>query len=175
MTTCPAAVQPAGIGPAARPVPSVSVSASSTAVAASSTSTVSVYSSVSPTDTAVPLVGSTVLFTRITDDTSVSVAVLLPGVGSGAPPGGLVTVAVLVSSPVKSPGTAMVRVKVTVASAGRLIGTPAIAPLPLATPHVPPPVDPPQVQAAVVMPTGSGSSTIAPETPNGPRLLTTMV
>src|SRR5690606_41191886 len=105
---------------------------------------------------------------------SVSVAVLLAGLESGVP-AGLVTVAALTRSPLKSAGTGIVSANVTEAPAGRLTGTFAIARLPLAAPHTPPPVAAPQVHVALVMPAGSGSSTVAPATPNGPRLLTTML
>ena len=108
-----------------------------------------------------------------TSGRSVSLSVLLERSGSGEP-SGLVTVAVLVSSPVKSTGTSSVSENRTLAPAGRFTGTFSIAPVPLATPHTPPPVASPQLQLASLIPAGSGSSTVAPCTPNGPRLLTTI-
>ncbi len=71
--TWPAAEQPAGIGPGVRPAPRVSVSTSAAVVAALATSTVSVYSSVSPTETAVPLPTFTVLLTVTEGSTGFSV------------------------------------------------------------------------------------------------------
>src|SRR5690606_24424819 len=83
VSTWPVAEQPAGTAPMARPVPRVSTSTSSAVVAALATVTVSVYSSVSPTDTAVPLAGATDLSTVIEGRSGLSVVhapqVPLPG------------------------------------------------------------------------------------------------
>src|SRR5262245_59913401 len=87
---------------------------------------------------------------------SVSVALLLPGVGSVVPGGG-VTVAVLVIVPIALGLIVGVNVKVTVALTGRSTLA-ARAPTPLAGPvTTPPPVKPVADQVAPVTPIGSGS------------------
>src|SRR6478735_4835299 len=105
---------------------------------------------------------------------SVSVAVLSAGSGSVTPAGG-VTVAVLVSDPVAEGPTRTVKVKVTLAPAGRSTVV-ARAPVPLVGPlTVPPPLLAVAAQVAPVTPAGSGSDTLAPVTALGPALLTTMM
>src|SRR6516164_9089847 len=92
---------------------------------------------------------------------SVSVAVLLAGLGSVTPAGG-VTVAVLTRVPVAEGSIWTVKVKVTLA--------------PLAVPvTMPPPLLSVVVQVAEVTPAGRGSDTLAPVTALGPLLLTTMM
>src|SRR5579883_608512 len=105
---------------------------------------------------------------------SVSVALLLSGLGSVTPDGG-VTVAVLVKVPVAEGSIWTVKVKVTLALTGRstvvdkepvpLLGPVTVPPLALAV----------DVQLAAVTPAGRGSDTLAPVTSLGPLLLTTMV
>src|SRR5262245_59304259 len=105
---------------------------------------------------------------------SVSVALLLPGVGSVTPAGAR-TVAVLVRLPVAEGLTWTVKVKVTVAPAGRLTVV-ARAPLPLSGPLTPPPpVASLNSQLPAVTPAGRGSEPLAPITALGPLLLTTRV
>src|SRR6476469_2627038 len=98
---------------------------------------------------------------------SVSMAVLLPGVGSVTPAGGL-TVAVLARLPVAEGSIWTVKVKVTVALTGRLTVV-ARAPVPLAGPlTVPPPLLAANAQVAAMTPAGSESDTVAPVTALGP-------
>ena len=105
---------------------------------------------------------------------SVSVALLLPGLGSFTPAGG-VTVAVLVSEPVAVGSMVAVKWKVTVAPTGRSTVV-ARAPLPPLGPvTLPPPVSPVNVQLAAVTPAGRGSDSAAPVAALGPALLTSMV
>src|SRR5262245_987116 len=105
---------------------------------------------------------------------SVSLSLLSVGLGSVVPAGG-VTVAVLVRKPVAAGLAWTVKVKVTVAPAGRLTVV-ARAPLPLLGPlTLPPPVSPANAQVPPVAPAGRGSDTLAPVMALGPRLLTTMV
>src|SRR4029077_11123860 len=105
---------------------------------------------------------------------SVSVPVLLAGVGSVTPAGG-VTVAVLARVPVAEGSICTVKVKVTVALTGRSTVV-ARAPLPLLGPvTLPPPLLAVSVQVAAVTPAGRGSDTLAPVTALGPWLLTTMM
>src|SRR5215471_8860408 len=104
---------------------------------------------------------------------SVSVAELLPGVGS-VTPAGAVTVAVLTRLPVAPALMVSVTVKVTEPPTGRLTVS-LMAPVPDAAPQVPPLV-PAHVQLRAVTPVGSGSATVAPVTALGPvALLTTTV
>src|SRR5262245_60477310 len=104
---------------------------------------------------------------------SVSVAVLLPGVGSVTPAGGA-TVAVLTREPVADGLTWTVYVNVTVAPTGRLTVV-ARAPAPFAGPvTAPPPVKSVAAQLADVTPAGRASDTLAPVTALGPVLLTTI-
>src|SRR5262245_16814601 len=107
---------------------------------------------------------------------SVLVSVVVLSVGSGSvTPGGGLTVAVLVSRPVAAGLTWTVKVKLTLAPAGRSTVV-ARAPPPLAGPlTLPPPVAPANAQEAAVAPAGRGSETLAPVTSLGPALLTTMV
>src|SRR4051794_15498968 len=105
---------------------------------------------------------------------SLSVALLLPWVGSVTPCGGLAVV-VLTRVPVAEELTWTVKVKVTVALTGRSTVV-ARAPLPLVGPEtLPPPLLAVAVQLAVVTPPGKGSDTLAPLTALGPALLTTIV
>src|SRR5437660_441769 len=105
---------------------------------------------------------------------SLSVALLLPGVGSVTPAGG-VTEAVLAREPVAAGSICTVKVKVTVAPTGRSTVV-ARAPAPLLGPvTLPPPLLAVAVQLAAVTPAGSGSDTLAPVTALGPALLTTRV
>src|SRR5262245_5415475 len=105
---------------------------------------------------------------------SVSVAVLLPGVGSVVPVGGL-TVAVLVRRPVAEGLIWTVKVKVTVALTGRSTVVDR-TPVPLSRPvTTPPPVAPANAQLPPVAKAGRGSDTLAPVTALGPWLVTTMV
>src|SRR6266536_1555534 len=104
----------------------------------------------------------------------VSVAPLLPSVGSLVPLGG-VTVAVLTNCPVVPLGTVPLRRKVAVPPLTRLTVV-AMLPVPLAAPqllgavalHV-------QVNPAPCSAAGSGSETTAPVTSLGPLLVTTIV
>src|SRR5262245_47547554 len=105
---------------------------------------------------------------------SLSLALLLPGVGSVTPAGGA-TVAVLTRAPVADGLTCTVKVKLTVALTGRSTVV-ARAPRPLAGPvTLPPPLLAVTVQLALVTPAGSESETLAPMTALGPSLLTTKV
>ena len=90
-----------------------------------------------------------------------SVALLLAGVGSVTPAGG-VTVAVLARVPVAEGSICTVKVKVTVALTGRSTVV-ARAPLPLLGPvTLPPPLLAVAVQLAAVTPAGSGSGHAGP-------------
>ena len=102
---------------------------------------------------------------------SVSLAELLPGVGSVVP-AGTATVAVLTSMPVAAADSVAVSVYVTLAPAGRLTVS-AMLPLPDAV-HVPPPA-PTQVHVAPVSAAGSVSITVAPLTALGPAFDATIV
>src|SRR5262245_63035595 len=105
---------------------------------------------------------------------SVSLSLLLSGLGSVTPAGGL-TVAVLTRVPVAEGSICTVKVKVTVALTGRSTVV-ARAPVPLDGPEtLPPPLLSVAVQIAVVTPAGRGSDMLAPVTALGPLLLTTMV
>src|SRR5689334_7329284 len=105
---------------------------------------------------------------------SVSLALLSAGLGSVTAAGGL-TVAVLVRAPVAAGLTWTVKLKVTLAPAGRSTVV-ARAPGPPDGPlTAPPPVAPANAQLAAVAPAGRGSDTPAPLTALGPRLLTTRV
>src|SRR6201999_2166664 len=101
---------------------------------------------------------------------SVSVAELLPGVGSVTPPGA-VTVAVLLSVPVAAGETVQLAVYVTLAPLGRLT-VPLMLPEPAAV-QVPPPA-PTQVQVQVSE-AGNVSATVAPVAALGPALLAVIV
>ena len=107
---------------------------------------------------------------------SLSAALLLAGLVSVTPTGGLM-VAVLVTEPVAEGSIWIVKVKVTLAPTGRstLVDR---APLPLRgllalTP--PPPLLVVNVQVAAVTPAGRGSDSAAPLAALGPALPTTMV
>src|SRR5258708_6491446 len=101
---------------------------------------------------------------------SVSVAVLLPGVGSVVP-AGAVTLAVLVRLPVAEAEMLAVTVNVAVPPFARLTVV-LMSPVPLVRPQL---AAGAHVQVALLMPAGSVSVTVAPVTPSGPALLTTMV
>lgn len=103
---------------------------------------------------------------------SVSVAVLLFGVGSVVPVAG-VTVAVFVKDPVAVPETVPFNVKVTVPLAATSTVV-LILPLPLACPQLDP-AEAAQVHVALVSVAGRMSETVAPNAALGPALLTTMV
>src|SRR5204863_9961868 len=102
---------------------------------------------------------------------SVSVALLLPGVGSVAPLG-TATVAVLTSVPVAAAERVAVSVYVTLAPTGRLTVS-AMLPAPDAV-HVPPPA-PTHVQLAPLNTAGNVSVTVAPVTLLGPAFDATIV
>jgi hypothetical protein len=102
---------------------------------------------------------------------SVSVAVLLAGVGSITPPG-TVTVAVLTRLPVAEALTVPVRVYVTLPPTGRFTVA-LMLPDPLAV-QVPPPA-PTQVQVGPVIAAGTVSATVAPVTALGPGFDATIV
>src|SRR5262249_51045770 len=105
---------------------------------------------------------------------SLSVALLLPGLGSVTPGGGA-TVAVLSRLPVAAGSIWTVKVKLTVAPTGRP-AVAASAPLPPPGPRTAaPPVALANAQLPPVAPAGSRSDTLAPLTALGPALLTTMV
>src|SRR6516165_259017 len=98
---------------------------------------------------------------------SVSLALLLAGLGS-VTPAGAVTVAVLVRKPVAEGLIWTVKVKVTLALTGRLTVV-ARAPVPPLGPvTIPPPLLAVAVQVAAVTPAGRGSDTLAPLTTLGP-------
>src|SRR5262249_53891928 len=105
---------------------------------------------------------------------SLSGALLLAGVGSVTPAGG-VMVAVLSRMPVAEGSIWTVKVKVTVALTGRSTVV-ARAPAPLAGPvAMAPPLLSLTVPGALLTPAGSGSDTPAAVTALGPLLLTTMM
>ena len=95
---------------------------------------------------------------------SVSVAELLPGVGSVRPPG-IVAVAVLTSVPVAFAAMLAVSVKVAVAPTGRFTEA-LMLPVPLAGQEPPP--APTQVHVAPLSALGSVSATVRPVTADGP-------
>src|SRR5229473_3294657 len=101
---------------------------------------------------------------------SVSVAVLLPGVGSVVP-AGAVTLAVLLRLPVAEAEMLAVTVNVAVPPFARLTVV-LMLPVPLVAPQL---AAGAHVQLALLMPAGSASVTVAPVTALGPALLTTMV
>src|SRR6266536_6594825 len=104
----------------------------------------------------------------------VSVAPLLPSVGSLVPLGG-VTVAVLTNCPVVPLGTVPLRLKVAVPPLTRLTVV-AMLPVPLAAPHALGAVaEQVQVNPAPLSAAGNGSLTVAPVTSLGPLLVTAMV
>jgi hypothetical protein len=100
---------------------------------------------------------------------SVSVALLLPGAGSGTAPGG-VTVAVLTSEPVAVGNTDDVTVNVAVEPGARLTVV-LIPPLPLGAAQLPP-AEAAQVHVAAPNFEERGSVTVAPLTALGPLFLT---
>src|SRR3954463_7373822 len=102
---------------------------------------------------------------------SESVEVLLPGAGSAVPGGG-VTVAVFDSVPVAEAESVPVTMKVAVPPAGRL--TSALM-LPVPEDGHDPPDAALQVHVTFVSDEGIVSTTVAPVTPAGPRLVTTML
>src|SRR5262245_56716421 len=105
---------------------------------------------------------------------SLSLALLLPGVGS-VTPAGAVTVAVLARVPVAEGAIWTVKVKVRLALAGRSTVV-ARAPVPLLGPEtLPPPLLAVAVQVATVTRAGCESDRLAPVTSLGPLLLTTIV
>src|SRR5580765_2429674 len=105
---------------------------------------------------------------------SVSVELLLPGVGSVTPAGG-VTEAMLAREPVAEESICTVKVKVTVAPTGKSTVV-ARPPLPPPGPlTAPPPVAPTNAQLPPVAPAGRRSDTLAPLTALGPALLTVIV
>ena len=101
---------------------------------------------------------------------SVSVAVLLPGVGSVIP-GGAVMLAVLVRFPVAPDSTVPDRVNVMFAPLTRLTGV-LMLPLPLG-PATPLPYS--DVHVALASAAGTASNTVAPIASLGPTFLATMV
>ena len=103
---------------------------------------------------------------------SVSVAVLLPGVGSVVPPGG-VTVAVLASVPVADAATLAVSVNVAVPAGARLTVA-LMLPEPLAGQVEPVPAAT-HVHVAPLNAAGNVSVTVAPVTNDGPPLVATIV
>lgn len=102
---------------------------------------------------------------------SLSVALLLAGVGS-VMPAGAAMVAVLDSVPVAVEATVAFTVYVTLAPMGRFTVS-LMLPLPDAV-QVPPP-EAVQVQVALVRAAGNVSVTVAPVTPAGPALLAVTV
>src|SRR5262245_18809089 len=103
---------------------------------------------------------------------SVSVLLLLPGLGSVTSGGGI-TMAVLTRTP--EPKGVTSTVKMTVAPAGRSTVV-ARLPVPLVGPvTAPPPVAPTDAQVVAVTLAGRASKTLAPVAVLGPALLTTMV
>lgn len=102
---------------------------------------------------------------------SVSVALLLPGVGSVTPPP-VATVAVFDSVPVAALDKVPVAVKVTEPPAGKLTVA-LMLPDPFAG-QVPPPA-PTQVQVTPVMVAGKVSATVEPGASLGPTLDATIV
>ncbi len=103
---------------------------------------------------------------------SVSVALLLPGLVSVTPAGG-VTVAVFDSVPLALPLMVAASVYVIVLPAGRLTVS-LMLPLPLAVKPEAPPV-PTAVNVSLTIAAGSTSLTVAPITSLGPLLVTTIV
>ena len=101
---------------------------------------------------------------------SVSVALLLPGVGSGTAE---LMVAVLDKVPIAVGEMGAVTVKVKEPPAGRLTELALISPEPVAGP-VPPPAPAP-VQVAPMMDAGKVSATVAPVTVLGPALVAVMM
>jgi hypothetical protein len=102
---------------------------------------------------------------------SVSVALLLPGVGS-VTPAGAVTVAVFDSEPVALGLMFAMTVYVTLPPTGRLTVA-LMLPEPLAV-HVPPPA-PTHVHESLVIAAGNVSATVAPVALLGPALLAVIV
>ncbi len=102
---------------------------------------------------------------------SVSVAELLPGVGSVVPLGTL-TVAVFTKLPVRLEGTDTVIVYVIEPPEGMLTVW-LMLPVPLAEPVAPPAKTADQL--VIVVPAGALSATVAPTTLLGPALLATTV
>lgn len=102
---------------------------------------------------------------------SLSVALLLPGVGSVTPPAAA-TVAVLDNVPVAAPESVPVAVNVTEPPDGKLTVA-LMLPDPLAG-QVPPPA-PTQVQVTPVIDAGKVSATVEPGALLGPELLAVMV
>src|SRR3989442_312101 len=103
---------------------------------------------------------------------SVSVAELLPGVGSVAPPGA-VTVAVFTRVPVAPGATVALTVNVAIPPTGRLTVAP-MSPLPEAEPHEPPA----EPTLGKLTPGGSAgivSVTVSPVTELGPAFEATIV
>src|SRR5579884_457168 len=105
---------------------------------------------------------------------SVCVALLLSGLVSVTPDGG-VTVAVLLNVPVAEGSIWTVKVKVTLALTGRSTLVDKAPPPSVGPVTMPPPLLSVSVQVAAVTPSGRGSDTLAPATALGPVLLTTMV
>src|SRR5438132_431421 len=103
---------------------------------------------------------------------SVSVALLLPGVGS-VTPAGAATEAVLVSDPVAAGSMFPVRVYVAVPPTGRW-SVVLMLPVPLAAPQLEP-ADATHAQVAPVRAAGTVSVTPAPMTELGPLLVTMIV
>src|SRR5262245_46721883 len=105
---------------------------------------------------------------------STSVVLLLPGVGSVVPVGG-VTLAVLSRVPVAEGSIWTVKVKVMLSLTGRSTVVDR-APMPLVEPvTAPPPLLSVAVQVAEMMPAGRESDTLAPVTALAPLFLATMV
>ena len=104
-------------------------------------------------------------------EVSVSVAELLPGVGSVVPLGTL-TVAVFTRLPVRLEGTDTLIVYVIEPPDG-MFTVWLMLPVPLAVPVAPPAKT--AVQELMVVPDGALSATVAPTTLLGPALLTTTV
>src|SRR6266540_1918172 len=102
------------------------------------------------------------------------VAVLLAGVGSLTPLGG-VTVVLLTNCPVVPLGTVPLSVKMALPPLTRLTVV-AMLPVPLAAPHALGAVaEQVQVNPAPLSAAGNGSLTVAPVTSLGPLLVTTIV
>src|SRR5262252_4988076 len=103
----------------------------------------------------------------------VSVALLLLGIGSAMPAGG-VTVAVLVNVPVVADGTVPLTVNVALVPTGSVTSA-SMFPLPAGVPHCAPVPLAAHVQVKLASGAGSTSCTCALVTSDGPALLTTMV
>ena len=101
-----------------------------------------------------------------------SVAELLPEVGS-VTPAGAVTVAVFTKLPVALGETVALTLNVAIPPAGKVTAV-LMFPLPEAAPQAPP-EEPAQVQLTPVRAAGKASVTVAPVTPLGPALETTIV